>query len=71
MKFKLALVLFTVMILVLSVTLGSTYVDANSHIVYCYDQDMEGYLCFETRKMCEKQQRNDLLEESKCYVAKS
>jgi hypothetical protein len=34
---------------------------------YCYDQDMEGYVCFETFRICEKEQNNDLLAESKCY----
>lgn len=34
---------------------------------YCYDQDIEGYICFETSKMCEKEQRDDLLAKSKCY----
>jgi len=32
-----------------------------------YDQDMEGYICFEIRKTCENQQKNDLIAESPCY----
>jgi len=71
MKCKFALVLFTAMMLVLSVTLGSTYVEADSHNVYCYDEDQEGYICFDTCKMCENEQKNDLTAESKCYKMKS
>ena len=36
---------------------------------YCYDQDMEGFICFETEKMCETERQIDLLAESKCYIA--
>ena len=28
---------------------------------YCYDQDLEGKLCFETLKMCKKMQIDDKL----------
>ena len=34
---------------------------------YCYDQAMEGYVCFENPKMCEREQKDDLLGESECY----
>jgi hypothetical protein len=41
-------------------------VSADSNNVYCYDEDMEGFICFETREECEIEQRNDLAE-SRCY----
>jgi uncharacterized lipoprotein YehR (DUF1307 family) len=34
---------------------------------FCYNQDMEGYICFDTLKMCEREQTEDLLAESECY----
>lgn len=37
---------------------------------YCYDEDQEGYVCFDTLKMCEKEQKNDWAVESKCYKMK-
>jgi hypothetical protein len=36
---------------------------------YCYDQDLEDSLCYETQKACEKERKNDLMAESKCYKA--
>ena len=36
---------------------------------YCYDQDLEDSLCHETQKKCEKERKNDLMAESKCYKA--
>ncbi len=42
-------------------------VSAATPSIYCYDQDMEGFICFETKKVCENEQKNDLLAESKCY----
>ena len=36
---------------------------------YCYDQDLEDSLCYETQKKCEKERKNDLMAESKCYKA--
>jgi len=36
---------------------------------YCYDHDLEDSLCYETKKACEKERKNDLMAESKCYKA--
>ena len=36
---------------------------------YCYDQDLGDSLCYETQKACEKERKNDLMAESKCYKA--
>ena len=36
---------------------------------YCFDHDLEVSLCYETQKKCEKERRNDLMAESKCYKA--
>jgi hypothetical protein len=33
---------------------------------YCYDQDMEGYVCFDRLKECEKEQGNDLMALGPC-----
>ncbi|HZA70325.1 MAG TPA: hypothetical protein VE548_11560 [Nitrososphaeraceae archaeon] len=42
-------------------------VSADSPNIYCYDEDMEGYICFETQKDCEIERENDVLADSKCY----
>ena len=44
-------------------------VSADTPNIYCYDDDMEGYICFETQKVCEIEQKKDLMAESKCYKA--
>ena len=36
---------------------------------YCFDHDLEDSLCYETQKKCEKERKNDLMAESKCYKA--
>jgi hypothetical protein len=36
---------------------------------YCFDQDLEDSLCYETQKACENERKNDLMAESKCYKA--
>ena len=36
---------------------------------YCFDHDLEDSLCYETKKACEKERKNDLMAESKCYKA--
>ena len=36
---------------------------------YCFDHDLEDSLCYETKKACEKERKNDLMAESKCYNA--
>jgi hypothetical protein len=33
---------------------------------FCYDQDMEGYVCFDTLKDCEKEKGNDLMALGPC-----
>ncbi len=35
--------------------------------IYCYDEDMEGFICFETQKECEIERDDDVMAESKCY----
>lgn len=47
--------------------LSSDNAYSDSHVNYCYDEDQEGYICFDTHKECEKEQKNDLTTESKCY----
>jgi len=36
---------------------------------YCFDHDLEDSLCYETKKTCETERKNDLMAESKCYKA--
>lgn len=43
-------------------------VSAGKPNTHCYDEEMEGYICFETQKVCEIEQKNDSLADSKCYV---
>ena len=47
----------------------SATVSASIFDDYCYDQDLEDSLCYETQKKCEKERKNDLMAESKCYKA--
>jgi hypothetical protein len=37
---------------------------------YCYDQHIEGKLCFETIKMCEKMQSVDEMARGSCHKDK-
>ena len=51
-------------------TVLTRIVSADTPNVYCYDEDMEGYICFESQKVCEVERENDVLADSKCYTAK-
>ena len=42
-------------------------VSAATPNIYCYDEDMEGFICFETQKECEIERDDDVMAESKCY----
>ena len=53
-----ALIFFTVM---------NKHALADSHINYCYAEDVEGYICFDTLKECKNEQKNDQMAESQCY----
>lgn len=55
---------------VIFATVLTGIVSADKPNIYCYDEDMEGYICFETRKVCENEQKNDILADSKCYVTR-
>ena len=44
-------------------------VSANISDDYCFDHDLEDSLCYENKKTCEKERKNDLMAESKCYKA--
>lgn len=48
-------------------TMLTGVVSADSHNVYCYDEEVEGYICFNTLKECKNEQKNDLTAESQCY----
>ena len=57
---------FTIMILaVATATTHDPYPGAKTD--YCYDQGLEGKLCFETLKMCEKMQSDDKLATGSCH----
>jgi hypothetical protein len=40
---------------------------ADSHINYCYAEDVEGYICFDTLKECKNEQKHDQMAEGRCY----
>jgi hypothetical protein len=50
-------------------TMLTTPVSASISDDYCFDHDLEDSFCYETKKTCEKEQKNDLMAESKCYKA--
>jgi hypothetical protein len=56
--------IFTFIILVLAISYAP-YPGAKTD--YCYDQDLEGKLCFETLKMCEKMQSDDKKASGSCH----
>ena len=47
----------------------TTTVSASISDDYCFDHDLEDSLCYETQNKCEKERKNDLMAESKCYKA--
>ncbi len=36
---------------------------------YCYDHELEDFLCYETQKACESERKNDLMAEGECFKA--
>jgi hypothetical protein len=40
---------------------------SRSDNIYCYAEDQEGYICFETLKKCVNEQKDDMAAESRCY----
>ena len=54
---------------IIFVNMLTTTVSASISDDYCFDQDLEDSLCYETQKACEKERKNDLMAESKCYKA--
>ena len=40
---------------------------ADSDKDYCYDQVGDGHPCFDTKKQCRQDQKNDEIAESPCY----
>lgn len=66
MKFLKMILLASVVIFsnILTATVSATLYDD-----YCFDQDMENSFCYETQKACENERKNDLMAESKCYMA--
>ena len=40
---------------------------ADSDGDYCYDQVGDGHFCFDTKKECRHDQKNDQIAESPCY----
>ena len=63
-------ILCTLAILVFGMLLipDDAYTDVPN--LYCYDEDMEGYICFDTLNSCEREQKDDVLAESECYESK-
>jgi hypothetical protein len=42
-------------------------VSAQSDKDYCYDEVGDGHPCFDTKKECRHDQKNDVIAESPCY----
>ncbi|HKQ21467.1 MAG TPA: hypothetical protein VJS91_05470 [Nitrososphaeraceae archaeon] len=42
-------------------------VSAAAPNIYCYDEYMEDFICFETQKECESERDDDVMAKSKCY----
>lgn len=61
-------IIFLASVVIFANMLTST-VSASLSDDYCFDQDLENSLCYETQKACEKERKNDLMAESKCYRA--
>lgn len=51
---------------VMCATVITGIVSADTPTLYCYDEDMEGFICFETQDSCEIERENDVLANSKC-----
>lgn len=51
---------------VIFATMLTGVVSADSHNVYCYDSENGGPFCFEDRRACEVEQKNDLMADSLC-----
>ena len=54
---------------IIFVNMLTTTVSASISDDYCFDHDLEDSLCYETQNKCEKERKNDLMVESKCYKA--
>ena len=54
---------------IIFVNMLTTTVSASLSDDYCFDHDLEDSLCYETQKKCEKERKNYLMAESKCYKA--
>jgi len=59
-----SLSIFIILILPLAIS-HAPYPGAKTD--YCYDQELEGKLCFENHKMCEKMQSDDQLARGYCH----
>jgi hypothetical protein len=54
----------TIMILMFAMP---SIVLADSDKDYCYDRVGDGEPCFDTKKQCREDQKNDVIAESPCY----
>lgn len=51
---------------VIFATMLTGVVSADSHNVYCYDSENGDPICFEDRRACEVEPKNDLMADSLC-----
>ena len=66
MNFKVIAPLITVLILSAIISVNSFNI-AWSDKDFCYDQVGDGHFCFETKKNCRHEQKQDEIAESPCY----
>ncbi|MGH9973949.1 MAG: hypothetical protein ACRD93_08640 [Nitrososphaeraceae archaeon] len=69
-KIKLILPLLTIMTMtlaVISISYNVARADSHRDEDYCYDQVGDGHPCFDTKKECGHEQKNDEIAESPCY----
>jgi hypothetical protein len=43
------------------------YAYSETSTIYCYAEDQEGYICFDTLKKCKNEQKDDETADSRCY----
>ncbi|HJR84714.1 MAG TPA: hypothetical protein VJ772_05025 [Nitrososphaeraceae archaeon] len=58
------LLIITTMILGIAIT---HYAYSETSTIYCYAEDQEGYICFDTLKKCKNEQKDDETADSRCY----
>jgi hypothetical protein len=61
---KVVLLFITTMILGIAIP---HYAYSETNTIYCYAEDQEGYICFDTLTKCKNEQNGDEMADSRCY----